>query len=517
MAGTTKEMTMIKQLLIRYLQGEKKRSISRSLGVSRKTVDRYIALAEADALSLEELVKLEDELLDFRFNGGSPAYTDVRYADFMERMPYFEREMGRAHMTLRLLWEEYIAEKPDGYSLTQFRYHYNQNAVARKGRSTTLLKDLHVGGDKLYLDFAGDKLSIVDRLTGEVIAVNVFVAVLPASDYAFVKAVFSQSTDDFCQAVDSCLQFLGGVPRQLVSDNLKAAVVKADRYCPTVNAVLEQLANHYGCVVNPARVRHPQDKALVENAVKLVYRRVYEPLRNRTFYDIDSLNAAIMEQVKAHNARRIQTADYSRQERFVAVDKPNLMPLPEERFELRRTTVLKVSNNSFVYLGCDKHYYSVPCQYIGRSVSVGFTARMVKIYYDGQCLATHPRERHTRYTYQKEHLPSQSQHYRGLSPAYYIERASKVSSAFKTVTETILASAAAPEVHYRSIDGLLALHRSTRNDIFEQACNTAIARGRCSYSYIKDLTKRLVANGTTHTQSFDMPQHGNIRGAKAYK
>ena len=268
MAYKTKDMSAIKQVILRHLQGESNRSIAKSLSMSKNTVNRYISLAEADSMPLRQLVELEDETLDFRFNGGSPAYTDERFKDFLGRLPYFEEQMRHKHMTLQQLWEEYRLEVPDGYGISQFRYHYRQNAVALKGKVATVLKDLHQGGDMLYLDFAGDPMGYVDRETGELVKVQVFVGVLAASDYTFAMAVPSQRTEDFCYAVDCCLQALGGVPRQLVPDNLKAAVIKADRYNPTLNKAFEQLGNHYGCVINPARALHPKDKALVENAQK---------------------------------------------------------------------------------------------------------------------------------------------------------------------------------------------------------------------------------------------------------
>ena len=517
MAYKTKDMSTIKQVILRHLQGESNRSIAKSLSISKNTVNRYISLAEADSMPLRQLVELEDETLDFRFNGGSPAYTDERFKDFLGRLPYFEEQMRHKHMTLQQLWEEYRLEVPDGYGISQFRYHYRQNAVALKGKVATVLKDLHQGGDMLYLDFAGDPMGYVDRETGELVKVQVFVGVLAASDYTFAMAVPSQRTEDFCYAVDCCLQALGGVPRQLVPDNLKAAVIKADRYSPTLNKAFEQLGNHYGCVINPARALHPKDKALVEDAVKLIYRRVYAPLRNRTFYDIDSLNAAITELVKAHNQKRMQTADYSRQERFAAVDKPNLQPLPATRFELSYSVQVKVANNGCVQLGCDRHYYSVPYQYMGRNATVRFSRSIVKVFIDGQCVATHQRDTSRGgYTMLKEHLASHCNAYRDRSPQYYIGRAGRVSTVFKRVMEVMFTAGGAPERHYRSADGLLALARSTDSSTLDAACQTALERDRCNYNYLKSLIGAGMRAGA-RTQDYDMPNHGNIRGAEHFK
>lgn len=516
MAAHTKNMNVIKQVLLRHMEGESNRSIARALSLSKNTVNRYISIAKGDEMSMDRLVVMDDVELDFRFNGGAPAYTDGRYKDLMGRLAYLQEQMRHKHMTLQLLWEEYRREVPGGYSLSQFRYHYRQNTVSLK--PTTVLKDLHQGGDMLYLDYAGDTIPIVDRDSGEEIKVQVFVAVLPASDYAFAMAVPSQRTEDFCYAVDCCLQALGGVPRQLVPDNLKAAVIKADRYNPSINQAFLQLANHYGCVVNPARALHPKDKALVENAVKLIYRRVYAPLRKRVFHDIDSLNIAIAELVAAHNARRIQTAEYSRQERFAAVDLPNLRPLPPTRFELTYKVQVKVALNGCVQLGCDRHYYSVPYQFIGRNTTVCFSRSIVKVFIDGVCVSTHPRNTTKGgYTTVKEHLASHCNAYRERSPQYYIDRAGGISHVFKRLMELLFASDAAPERYYRSADGLLSLQRSTDSDIFETACLAAIERNRINYPYMQNLIKALTLTPEPVSIQHTMPDHCNIRGASEYK
>lgn len=516
MAAQTKDMNVIKQVLLRHMDGESNRSIAKALSLSKNTVNRYVTLAKADAIDIGKLVTLDDVELDFRFNGGVPAYTDDRYKDFMCRLEYLQEQMRHRHMTLQLLWEEYRREVPDGYCLSQFRFHYRQNSVSLK--PTTILKDIHQGGDMLYLDFAGDTMEIVCRDSGEVIQVQAFVAVLPASDYVFAMAVPSQRTEDFCYAVACCLHSLGGVPRQLVPDNLKAAVIKADRYNPSINQAFLQLANHYGCVVNPARSLHPKDKALVENAVKLIYRRVYAPLRNRVFYDIDSLNQAIAELVAAHNAKRVQTAEYSRQERFAAVDVPNLRPLPPTRFELIYKVQVKVALNGCVQLGCDRHYYSVPYQYIGRNTTVSFTRSIVKVFIDGVCVATHPRNTTKGgYTTVKEHLASHCNAYRERSPQYYIDRAGRISPVFKRLMELLFASDAAPERYYRSADGLLSLQRSTDSNIFETACLASIERNRINYPYMQLLIKSLTIAPKSEAGQYNMPDHSNIRGASEYK
>lgn len=204
------EMSQIKQMLLLKKQGVSNRKIAVSIGMNKETVNNYMKKVSADSLSVDELLKLGDPELEYRLKGGNPAYTDERFEKFKELLPYLESEMQRKHVTLQLLWEEYRRDNPEGYSLTQFRFHYRQNTTAKKERPGTVMKDLYVGGEKLFLDFAGDRLGYVDVETGEVIKVQTFAAVLPASDYSFILCVPSQSTDDFVYACMQCFKALGG-------------------------------------------------------------------------------------------------------------------------------------------------------------------------------------------------------------------------------------------------------------------------------------------------------------------
>ncbi len=307
MAGKSKNMSQIKQLLLLKKNGVSNRKAAAIIGINKETVNNYMSKVNADELGIDGLLKLDDPVLEHRLKGGNPAYADERFETFKMLLPYLQEEMKRKHVTLRLLWEEYRADHPDShYSLTQFRYHYNQNTEAKKESPSTILADMRTGGEKLFLDFAGDTMGYIDMETGEIVQCQAFVATLPASDYGFVLFVPSQRTEDFVYAIVRCLKHLGGVPKMLVLDNLKAAVVKTDRYEPSLNRVMEDMANHYGTVVVPARPVHPKDKSNVEGDVRLVYMRVFAELRNEVFYSIDELNRAAALKMKAHNQKRMQ-------------------------------------------------------------------------------------------------------------------------------------------------------------------------------------------------------------------
>jgi transposase len=520
MAGKTKEMSQIKQMLLLKKQGVSNRKIAKAIGMNKETVNNYIRKANADTLGIDGLLKLEDPELEYRLKGGTPAYTDERFDKFKELLPYLESEMQRKHVTLRLLWEEYKQDTPDGYSLTQFRYHYRQNVTARKdNKPSTVMKDLYVGGEKMFLDYAGDTLGYVDVETGEIIKVQSFVACLPASDYGFMICVPSQRTDDFVYACIQCFKALGGVPHILVPDNLKAAVVKSDRYTPAINKVMEDMANHYGTVVIPARPVHPKDKSGAEDLVKIVYRRVYAELRNETFYSLKELNDAVARKMQAHNQKRMQQHPYSREERFLAIEKPNLLPLPKTDFEIRYYADLKVEQNCCVYLGRDKHYYSVPYQYVGQKAHVIYTRTLVKVFIDGNLVCTHRRDFSPgQYTIVREHLASNSQAYRDRSPETYISKGYRIMQELGEILKKIFyTSQMPPETHYRTCNALIALQRRTDPDIFRKACSTALECGRYNYGFISRLVETRCAATGRPTAVKAPPQHGNIRGREQFQ
>lgn len=292
MAGITTDMSKIKQLL-RYLKEGKtsNRKIARIIGLNKETVNNYVRKIKADNMGIDGLLELDEPVLEHRLKGGSPAYPEEeRFKEFQLWLPRITEEMAKSkksHTTIKLLHEEYVKEVANPYSLTQFRFHYRQNVKAAGRKTSTVLKDQYEPGLLVYIDFAGDRMSYVDIATGEVVAVEVFVASFPYSDYGFALAVPSQGADDVAHALTMLFKSVGGAPRVIVPDNMRSAVDKADRFAPKINDMLLDLANHYGCLVQPARVRRPQDKALVENTVKLVYQRVYAPLRNRVFHSIE--------------------------------------------------------------------------------------------------------------------------------------------------------------------------------------------------------------------------------------
>jgi len=510
MAGKLIKMSKMKQLLMLHRDGLSNRKIAENLGIYKGTINRYVHRIEADELSTEELLMLDDFVLESRISAGSPAYLDERFETFKELLPYFEKELDNAHkthVTRKLLWEEYLRDYPLAYRYTQFCYHLDQHLVANN--SSAILT--HNPGEKLFVDFAGDTLFYVDKLTGEYIKVQTFVASLPYSDYAYALCVPSQKSDDFLYALECCMKTIGGVPKILVPDNLKSAITKSDKYEPEVNRLLEDFANHYGLVVIPTRPRKPKDKALVENQVKLVYQRVYAKLRNLTFFSLEELNEAVEEKIKEHNQTRMQQKPFSREENFLAKEKPLLCSLPKYNYEVKYYADLKIAHNGCIYLARDQHYYSVPYQHIGRSVHIVYTRSLVKVYLNGDIIATHQRIYRYGYTTVAGHMASNNNAYTERSPKIYIERAARVSATLTAVMSIMFEKEKLPEVLYKGCDGLLGLQRKTDPVEFEKACQIAIDNDMCKYGHILNILKNHCTEEEEASQS-SLPKHNNIRG-----
>lgn len=514
MAGKPKRMSQIKQLLQLHKQGKGKREIARILGISKNTVKTYLEKLNLLKLSIDKLLMLDDIELESKFHPGNPAYSDDRFNRLKTKLDYYTKELQRNGVTRKLLWEEYRHDFSKGYGLTQFCYHLSQHLTA--GNPSMVLQ--HKAGEKLYIDFAGKKLSYTNRETGEIIECQVFVSCLPYSDYSFVIAVRSQRIDDFLYALKCCLNDIGGVPQVLVPDNLKSAVIKVNKYEPTVTRAMEDFANHYGSTIIPARAYKPKDKALVENQVKLIYTRVYAKLRHEIFFDIESLNRAIKEKTKAHNQTRMQQKPYSREECFLANEKHLLGQLPVDGFEIKYYRQLTVAKNNHIFLSQDKHYYSVPYTYIGKKANVIYTRNMVYIYVENKQVAVHQREyAQGKYTTKKEHLCSHHQHYLDRSPDYYVNKAKFKGEKFHQLITEVFAQNRHPEQLYRTCDGYFSLQRKTEPDKFNKACALALEYKNYSYYFLANIIKNNMIYYQETEEEKSLPNHKNIRGKKYYK
>lgn len=486
-------MELKKQVEILQSLGYGKKTIARELGLARNTVKSYIDSSK----ELEENDSIEsrkEELEDF--------------------FPYCRSELPRKGVTRQILWAEYRSKYPGGYSYSQF-CELLSRWLDRKDVS------LHIEqqpGDKLYVDFAGSKLSIADPYSGEIKDVEVFVAVLGYSGKTYVRACESQRKEDFLSCIVRALNYFGGVPAVLVPDNLKSGVDKASAYEAGINRDLLDLGNHYDMAVMPTRSRKPQDKAWVERMVQIVYTRIYAPLRNRVFTNLDALNEAISECLEKHNDVPLQGRAESRNVLFETMEKECLKPLPCDYWELKEYLYVKVMKNCHIQLHTDRHYYSVPYHYIGQKVKLVYSATYVAIYLGGDRIAYHLRDRVPhKYTTVKEHLPSSHQFVTEWNPMKFIEWASRIHPDVESYIKKVLDNKSYPEQTYRSCAGILSFERKAGKERLIAACQRASSFGVYNYKVISQIIANKLDRAENKVVQIKMPLHDNIRGANYYK
>lgn len=522
MAGTTKDMSLIKQVLQLKQAGESNRGVSRKLPIDKETVNGYVNTVKANGWNISDLLEIDDPELERMFHAGSPAYTDRRMEEFLILLPRYRELLAdpKSHVSRQVLFDEYRATHPDGYGKSQFYYHLKQNLVAKKD-VTAVLANTYKPGEKLMVDFAGDKLSYVDAETGEIIKVEVFVACMPYSDYTYVICVPSQKTEDFLYAIRMCLEHLGGVPPILTPDNLKSAVISNDRHEPKLNKALEDMGNYYHFVVLPCDPASPTQKALVEDSVRITYNRIYARLRNRTFHSLLELNRAVWELMERHNQTRMQKRPYSREERFHAMEKELLKRLKPEPYEMRLYADLKVQANCHVELRQDKvtHFYSVPYIHVGKQARVVFTRSWVKVYVEQKLVASHIRSHTYGYTTVREHLVSSCRVIMERSAAYYVEKAKDISPDCHEYVKSIFdpkRTAQPEEVYYKLCNSIVSLRRKYDLATFDLTCRQCMEYGIYSYSKFEAILKRNGMNASAdETVIFHAPtpsNHGNMRG-----
>lgn len=506
-------MSKVKQIIRLKQQGTPLQTISRVVGCSRNTVKKYLKLIEAKGVDPSLLLKKPDEELENLFTTPNEN-TEDRYQQLKEMFPYIEKELKRTGVTRWMLWGEYKNLYPGGYSYSHFCEHLQQ---WMKTTSATMHLE-HSPGDKTYIDFAGKKLQVVDYETGKTQDVEIYISMLGYSQLTYVEAVYSQKKEDFIKASANSLYYFGGATKVLVPDNLKSAVNRANKYEAEINESFLDFANHYGTSVLPARSYKPRDKALVENAVANVYRYIYAPLRNKTFYSIEQLNEAIWELLENYNQKPFQKTPVSRREKFEKEEKHTLLPLPRERYEIKYYKQVTVMKNCHIQLSTNKSYYSVPYRYIGKKVKVIYTGSHVSVFYKNQRIAFH-RRLYKRFTYStdKSHLPSTHQFVSEWSPEKFISWAGNIDPLVKDYITRILESKAYPEQAYRSCVGIL----SQAKKVGKQRLIKAVARATHFQSYSYKTIKNILEGKLDQLDEIQdlqsrLPFHENIRGKDQY-
>ena len=514
-------MTKLKNLLRCYVAGMGIKSIASAFHLSRNTVRKYVRKYQESGMTPEQMLSLSEEKLRELFLEGS--IRNRRPSPRMEVLealiPDYVKRLSHRGVTIKSLHDEYLREHPDGYKYTNFkqairRYRYQAKAIGHVE---------HLAGDQMYIDFAGDKLKVVDAETSDVRSVEVFVAILPCSHYTYCEAVWSQKKEDLIAACENALHFFGGAPMAIVPDNLKAAVTKSDRNEPIINEDFAGMAEFYEMAVFPARARRPKDKALVENAVKLMYRSVYADIEGLTFNDLRSLNEAIRTSLEAFNDRKMSGRGQSRREMFEEVEKDFLQPLPAVRYQMKARKTVTVMRNSYVMLF--KHQYSVPEQYIGKRVDIIYDADTLEIFYGMKLVTIHHRD-DTPYGYtQKEShgLPGRHGSYeKDLEEIY--KRASEVDNILLTYLKEVTAQKKYLPQAFRTCRGIMSLEQKYGLRRLVAACACASEGKLYGLNEVKGILER--GDDTSFMQmedgiAEDIPehrpvQHKNIRGREYY-
>lgn len=517
MANTLDPMDL-KQIITLHLDGFSNRKIGSTLDISRNTVNTYMKFFKGSEYSFKELLCFDNPRLEALF----PSYTTIDSERHNELMLYFEgvkKAQDHPGFTFMYHYQDYVQQTSNPYSYTQFMEHYRRKYPKLKGS----MKLEHEAGKEMFIDFTGKKLQIINKETGEIIPVEVFVAILPHSQYTYVEACLSQKREDLIACCAGALQFYGGVPKAIVSDNLKSAVTRASKYEPEINRSFKDFARHYNCVINPTRSYAPQDKALVEGAVHLVYQRIFYPLREMTFFSLQELNREIKRLLITYNNLMFQRKEASRRELFQSVEREYLKPLPSSTYELKDYKRAKVQKMGYVYFSPDKSYYSVPYRYIGKSTLIHYTKSVVEVYYNHQRIALHQRNhRKGIYITNKEHLSSTHRQYTEWSPEYFCGKAAAHGANVVSCVSKILAATDYPEIGYKRVMGLIQLHRSYGSQRLDKACERALQADAVSFMRIKNILKNNLDKSSLFYQDLDqdqthIPSHKNIRGASAYQ
>ncbi len=504
------------RLIIRlYTEGVSKKTITEKSGCSRNTVKKYIRQFISLRMTIDELNKLNNTSLEALFKTEG-AVSNPKLEILRSYFPEMEKALKRKGITREYLWKKYISEHPDGYRISQFKEHYNR----WRKQSVGVMHIEHKAGDKMQVDYAGNRLAIVDLDTGELRPVEVFVAILGASQLTYVDVSLSQKKEDFIQSCENALHYFGGVPQAIITDNLKSAVIKSDKYEPTLNEAFRDFTLHYGLSALPAGPYKPRHKALVEGMVKIIYRVIYPEIHKKTYTNLADLNRDILAELDKLNNQLLRGRPYSRRMLFEETERKTLQPLPLHVFEIRHKKVATVMKNNHVSLSVDKHYYSVPYEYIGKKVKLFYNQVDVEIYYKYEKIATHIRDfRPFRYTTVSEHLATSHRYITDWTPESFIERAEKVGTSTKVYITKVLEKPQHAEQAYRTCQGILSFAKRVGSERLNKACARANFFGEYSYKTIKTIIERKLDN-TDLSNDDDiktLPLHNNIRGKRYYK
>jgi transposase len=509
-------MRQAKEILrLKYELGLSNRQVAASCGITHVTVADYLRRAHRAGLDWPLPAGMSDTELEhclFPPGHGLPSTKRERaLPDWSE----VHRQLRRKGVTLMLLWQEYKECHPeDGYQYSRFAYWYQQWL----SEVDVVMRQTHRAGEKLFVDYAGQTMEIIDRHSGERRTAEIFVAVLGASNYTYAEASWSQRSQDWVSSHIRALEFFGGCPEVLIPDNLKAAVHKPHRYEPQLNATYADMARHYQMAIVPARVARPKDKAKAENGVQQVEQWILARLRQHTFFSLAELNERIAQLRQELNTKPFQKMPGSRRSHFEALDQPALRPLPAQRYEFAQWLTARVAPN--IHIRIEQCYYSVPYQLVKKQVEVRLTARIVEVFFKGQRVASHPRSASPgSYTTIPTHLPEGHQRQLEWTPQRLVRWAGETGPATQQLIQAVLDSRPYPQQAFNACLGIMRLGNSYGAARLEAACRRALHFGTTRYKSLESILKNgldqqpLPTPETAPTQ--DSP-HENLRGSTYY-
>jgi len=509
-------MSKTKEVLrLKYLSDLSNRNIEKLGVASKSAVSNISTHFEKSGLSIDEALEMEDAKLSALLFPELKQYqpkTDKPHPDWN----YIHSELSKKGMTRLLLWQEYKEQHPNGYGYSQFKEYYNRY----KKILNPSMRQVHYAGDKLFVDFSGVTMPIANAITGEIRKAQIFVSVLGASGYTFVHAGMSQSTEDFITCHNEAFAFYGGIPNQLVPDNLKAAVISHKRGVVKLNESYADMGRHYGVAIVPARPYKPQDKSKVELGVKGIQRWILMKLRHQTFFDINELNDAISDLLDAYNNKVIRRINKSRTQLFEEIDKPSLHSKRSEPYLYRQYKQATVGIDYHIEL--EGNGYSVPYSYLGKKVDVWYSLNAVNISYQGEVIATHPKlsQSHQDSTL-IEHMPTSHQYqYEKWNPGRILNWANDIGEHTVTLMKAIMHSRSHPVRGYKSCMAILNFSKTYGNEALELTCKKSMQIGTRSVASIESILKRKTYLDTIEHEVVNntlFNAHENLRNSDIYQ
>ncbi len=505
-------MRKIKEILKLHYEGVSNREIARRFNISAGSVSNYLTRAKAAEL----IWPLPDEWTEDKIYGVLFPVTSKNQSHPLPDFGKIHKELKRKGVTLMLLWYEYQSQNSNGYSYSRYCELYRGFV----GKLKPSMRITHRAGEKLFVDYSGLTVPWVDKNTGEMHHAQIFVAVLGASNYTFIEATADQSLLSWVTSHVHAFEFFDGVTVCLVPDNLRSGVTKSHLYDPDINRTFQELADHYGVAVVPARVRTPKDKSKVEVGVQGIQRWILAPLRDVTFFSVYDINEAIQPLLQAYNKRDFYELEGTRLSQYLDVDKPALRKLPARPYVYAEWK--KVRSGIDYHIAVDKHYYSVPYRYLKENIDVRLTSTTLECFHKGNRIALHQRSYKPGHSTMHEHMPRAHQDYAEWTPERMHNWANSIGPNTGKLIKALTDMHKIPEQSYRSCLGILRMGKTYGNERLENAAIRALHIGAIRYKNIESILKSgldqqpLPKPDSESMAAVPTRLHDNIRGSKYF-